>query len=285
MKRCNGPPGRNFFLISSDLATTLSMSLSETDWAPARTRPFSNCPSFIYVPVAFRPSFNSTVTRHEILEASQGFLDLLIGSGIARPGETFAAGPKGIAGNYGHVLFLEQTLTEGFIVHARGRHLREGIEGALGFECLQPQPVEAVHHQPPAPIVLGHHGAHVLLAGKQGFEGGVLGDRGCRHHAVLMDADHALDEIGRARCIADAPARHRVVFGEASKQDRAIPRLLTEGGYADVLEVVYQPIIALVRDQDQLKLFCNTRDLHQYFAGGHGAGGIVRIGHEDDLGT
>ena len=86
---------------------------------------------------------------------------LLVGGGVAAAHEALAAGAEGIAGHDGHVLFLQQVLGEGLIVHAGGGDVGEGVERAARLEGGQAEPVQPVHDQPAAAVVLGHHLLHV----------------------------------------------------------------------------------------------------------------------------
>ena len=52
-----------------------------------------------------------------------------------------------------------------------------------------------------------------------------------------------------------------------------------------MLEVVDQPVVDLIGDEDQVMLFGDLRNLGQHVAAGHRAGGIVGIADEDGLGA
>src|SRR5512135_2057299 len=104
------------------------------------------------------------VAAHELLHASQGLFDLLIGRGIAGTHKALAAGAEGVARHNSDMLLFKELLAEGLIVHAGGGDVGEGIEGAARLEGLEAEAVESRDHQAAAPVVFGNHALHMLLA-------------------------------------------------------------------------------------------------------------------------
>lgn len=62
----------------------------------------------------------SPIPIHESFHPVQGFLDLLVGRGVAAAHKAITSGAKGIARYDGHMFLAQQLLGEGLVVHARG---------------------------------------------------------------------------------------------------------------------------------------------------------------------
>ncbi len=207
------------------------------------------------------------VPVHEPVHAVQGLLELLVRGGIAGAHEPLAAGAERIARHDRHMLLLQELLAEELVVHAGGRDVREGIEGAARLEGLEAKPVQSIHQQPAAAVVLREHFLHIALADRQRLDGGILRGRGRGHDRVLVDAHHALNDIRRTGRIPNAPAGHGVVFREAAQQDRALPDALRQRRHAHMREAIHQAVVDLVRDDQQVMLF---RDASRSSAGPQG---------------
>ena len=135
-----------------------------------------------------------------------------------------------------------------------------------------------------AAVVLLAHRDDVLLAGADGFERGVLGDGRGGHHRVLVNLEHAAEEVGGRGGPGDAPAGHGVRLGETAQGDRALLHAGQRGDRGVLEAAVDEAVVDLVGDHDQIVAAGDVGEGFQRRALEHRAGGVRGIGDQQRFG-
>src|SRR5207244_9603020 len=95
------------------------------------------------------------VPLNEAGHTDKGFLDLLVGGGVAHAHVTFAVVAEGGAWDDGDFLFLEQAERELLRGHAGDGDRREGVEGAQRLRAGEADLIQALDQAPAAAVVFG----------------------------------------------------------------------------------------------------------------------------------
>ena len=70
-----------------------------------------------------------------------------------------------------------------------------------------------------------------------------------------MDACHSLDDLTGTAGVPYTPAGHSIVFRETTQQDGSTSGGIVQRRDADMLVIVYQPVVDFVRDNKQVVFF------------------------------
>ena len=182
------------------------------------------------------------------------------------------------------MLGLQQGAAERLAGHAGGLDGREDVERALRLKAGQPQVVEALDHQPAAHVVLFPHLLDLVVALPQGHDGGVLAGGGGAHDGALVDLGHSAEDGFRPAGVAQPPAGHGVALGKAVDHHRPLPHP-GQGGDGHVPGPVGQLGVDLVRQDDDAGAPQHLGHGLQILPGHHRAGGVVGVGHDEQLGA
>ncbi len=190
---------------------------------------------------------------------------------------------EGASGHDRDVLFLEEPAGERLRVQPRRGDLREGVERAERFECVEAHRVEAVHDEAPAPVVFGPHALDLGLAIDEGHERGVLGDGRRRHDPVLVDLHDPLEDPCGRRQPADPPAGHRVGLREAAHENRPIAHAGDRRERPVPVRPVGEAVVDLVAVDEEVVTLGDRRELVLDLACQDRAGRVAGVAEEQGL--
>lgn len=128
--------------------------------------------------------------------------------------------------------------------------------------------------------------AIISISGSPCFRASMAARLACcggAHYRVLVDFVHLCDEFLRRAEVAEAPAGHRVGFGEAGDGYCAFPHV-SDRGEGGVAASVGEFAVDFVGEDHDVRAFEDLRDFFELVLCHYGSGGVVRVREDEEFG-